>query len=277
MYGSKLLMHSLEKPARPALTWLLGWALTAACLAAPLTMAADSGVGDIQAMVRQWIALKQELSRLQTEWQEHQALLSDEMRLLERRKDELKKRLAEQDDRAEGVDTSFTALQARRQSLQDIVDSLAKSVGVAEQNLQRWQDKLPVVLLGPLRESFSKLPRAGTLTPSAAALAERLQLVLGIYAQLQQLTRSVHVGRMVLTTPDNRQAEMEVVFIGMAVAYAVSADDTRAAMGCLEQATWTWHWRGDLAPAVRQLLSCYRKESPAAFVNLPVQTKGDTP
>jgi len=264
--------HDTLRLARLAL-----FSLIAACSVGPLTLAADPGVAEVQAMVRQWIALKQELSRMQTEWQEHEALLTDEMRLLERRRAELKKRLAEQDEKAKGADTGFAALQGRRRALQDTVASLAKSVEIAEQNLRRRQDTLPPLLLEPLQDSLAKLPRKGMAPTSAASLAERLQLIFGIYAQLQQLTRSVHVGRMVLTTPDNRQAEMEVVFIGLAMAYAVSADDTRAAVGCPSEETWTWHWRRELAPAVRQLLSCYRKQSPAAFVNLPVQTKGDVP
>jgi len=199
------------------------------------------------------------------------------MRLLERRRAELKKRLAAHDEKAKGTHTGSGALQSRRRALQDTVASLAGSVDVAEQSLRRWQERLPPLLLGPLRDSLAKLPRKGTAPASAASLAERLQLVFGIYAQLQQLTRSVHIGRMVLTTPDSRQAEMEIVFIGLATAYAVSADNTRAAVGSADEETWIWRWRGDLAPAVRQLLSCYRKESPPAFVNLPVRTKGDAP
>lgn len=277
MYEPEHLMSSRRQHEILRLTRVAPVFFIAACSVGPLTLTAGSGVAEVQATVRQWIALKQELSRMQTEWQEHKALLTDEMRLLERRRAELKRRLAEQDEKAKGADTGSAALQGRRRALQDTVASLAKSVEVAEQDLRRRQDRLPPLLLEPLNNSLAKLPRRGTAPVSAASLAERLQLVFGIYAQLQQLTRSVHVGRMVLTTPDGPQAEMEVVFIGLATAYAVSADDTRAAVGCPNEETWTWHWRGELAPAVRQLLSCYRKKSPAAFVNLPLQTKGDAP
>ncbi|MBT3376798.1 MAG: DUF3450 family protein [Lentisphaerae bacterium] len=236
-----------------------------------------SDVEEIQTMVRQWIALKQELARSQTEWQEHQALLTDEMRLLEKRRDVLKKRLARQDELAKGSGKGFAGLQGRRRALSKTVASLSGVVEAAEKDLRAWSERLPPLLVGPLQDSFRKLPLPDGASAAPAALAERLQLVFGIYAQLQQLTRSVHVGRMVLAAPDGRQIEMDVMFIGLGAAYAVSADDSQAAVGRSGREGWSWEWQNGVAPAVRQLFACYRKESPAAFVSVPIRLNGETP
>jgi hypothetical protein len=61
-----------------------------------------------------------------------------------------------------------------------------------------------------------------------------------------------------------------VLYVGLAIAYAVSPDNRLAAIGRPGSNGWSWTWEPGLAQSVRRLHEVYRRERTAAFVTVPV-------
>ena len=106
---------------------------------------------------------------------------------------------------------------------------------------------------------------------TADTLADRLRLVFGLLTEIDQFANGVYLFRQPLTDPQQVRREMDILYLGLAVAFAVSADGTSAAAGAPAAGGWEWRWDPALAPSVRTAVAIYRKEQPASFVVLPLE------
>lgn len=258
---------------RCVLAALLGAVVAAPAAPAPTPTSADS-VSALGASVREWLALRREWRRLRSDWQDEQRLLADEERLLQERVAGLRSRIARTDVALASEERALSEFVAARRGVTSSLASAAASVGAAELHLGTWFAKLPSLLQQPLRDSFLSLPQDAD--PNVNALAERAQRVVAIYTELQQLSRGIHAGRMVLPDAAGQEREVDVLFIGIAVGYALAADTDTAAVGRPTVAGWSWQWRPELAAPVRRLFECHRRESSAALVSVPVR-RGESP
>ncbi len=64
---------------------------------------------------------------------------------------------------------------------------------------------------------------------------------------------------------------MDVLYLGLACGYAVSTDNSIAAMGSPSGSGWQWTIQPDIAPEVRSLIQIQKKEQPPALVTLPMR------
>jgi hypothetical protein len=124
-------------------------------------------------------------------------------------------------------------------------------------------------MLQPLEDSFERLPES-TAPENPNILAQRLRLAVSLFSELEQLNCSVHADKLILEDPQGMQQEMDVIFLGLGVGFAVSPDNARAAVGHLMREGMVWEWDPNLASSIRHAWSCYQKEKPAVFVGLPL-------
>jgi hypothetical protein len=237
------------------------------------------GALDIDAFekkVRQWLDLRQELGRVKNEWQEQKELLTDELRMLERQKEGLAKVVETDRNRVQDLEKALDEGRREKDAYASALEKLHPCLLRAENSLKPWQRRLPFFMLQPLAETFKKLPESGApKTPSD--LAQRIRTVISLYSQLEQLNCSIHAEKLIIRDPEGNEREMDVVFLGMAIGFAVSPDNALAAVGHVTAEGVIWNWDPGLAGAVRHAWSCYQKEKPAAFVDLPVDVEDREP
>jgi hypothetical protein len=102
--------------------------------------------------------------------------------------------------------------------------------------------------------------------------ARRLQLLVGVLAEIDDLHAHTHVVRELLDLGHGQtRREMDVVYLGLACAYAVSTDNTFAAVGRPAESGWKWTANPSIAKTVRKLVRIQKKEEPPAIVALPLQ------
>lgn len=235
---------------------------------------ADSEVEQLEALTREWLALRREIGASASEWRVQSQALEAERRLLARQKDVLTAQIGTRAGETRSSADALTATTRDKAMYEAALLALHPELLRAEAHLRAWPERLPPFLLGPLRAGFIKLP-APDVVADAATVAGRLQVVLGLYSEIEQLHRGLHPGRMILTDPAGREVEAEVLFLGLAAGYALAPDGTTAAVGEPAVAGWTWAWDSSLAPAVRRLLACYRKDTPASFVAVPLAVRSE--
>ena len=264
-------------PRGAAVRWLVAAAvatlLAGRVRAAP---AAASGVEQLDTLVEQWVALRRQIAETQEEWRRQRSLLEDEQRLLERRRNNLRQELAETRTALEESRRQQTRARTERDRLRQNILQASDSLDKTRTALLEWRRYLPPFLEAPLAERFDELADM-TGDPDPAALSEQAQTVLGLVSAVEQMHRSIHTGRMLLTPPDGAEREMQTLFLGLAAAFAVSPDGARAAAGSPVNGEWVWSWNAELAPAIRRALAVFRKDETAALVPLPLNIREDSP
>jgi hypothetical protein len=228
------------------------------------------GVDAVQNLVRDWLALRREITRAAGDWEAQKRLLRDEIHLLDQRKEALRQELAARREDEGTKRKELAGAQEETAAARANLERLLGPLTEAEAHLRAWCRGLPDALAVHVRSAAAGLPGESRGT-DLAGIGERVQLVFGLYSQLEKLDRGVHDGRMVLTAPDGRRVEMDVLFLGLAMGYAVSPDGRRAAVGRPGGEGWSWEWRPELAASIAKALAIHRKQEPAAFLALPVR------
>lgn len=236
----------------------------------PVTTRAEElvDVAKFKQRADEWLTLRREIAHSQGEWQKEQELLKSEITLLNEQKAHLTSRLAESKSALQELEKRLSILSEKLPIDGKELEQLEVVVEKSETYLRLWQTRLPAFSQDSFSTVFAQLAPE---TVSEDGLGERLQRLVNLHSQLQQFTRTVHVGSLILTPPNKKPRQMEAVFLGTSVGYAVALDGTQAAVAFPGEEGWQWNWRPELAKNIRNVLACYRKEQPAAFIPLPVK------
>ena len=97
---------------------------------------------------------------------------------------------------------------------------------------------------------------------------------MALYTEIEKLHHDIHDLKELLTMPDDSRREVDVLYLGLARAFAVSTDNAWAANGTPTGKGWHWETRENIADPVRRAISIYKREEPAAFVELPLAIRG---
>jgi len=232
-----------------------------------------SDVDDLEKLVGQWIKLKKEIAQTDAKWQKQKKILASEKMLLQQQNNELNGLLKKKQEQKNRANEELNTQKQKCQQKEKLITNLQNLLLINEEFLHRWSDKLPELLKQEIQLSTQELQEKNR-TVTLANFAKRFQNILGLYSNLQQLNNSIHCGKMLMKN-QKREFEAEVIFLGVAIGYAISPDGKWAAVGIPDKTSWQWQWQNNpkLATTIKQAISSYRKESAGKFVLLPVKAK----
>ena len=226
-----------------------------------------STTSTLEGLVAKWVELRRALTEEEESWEEQRAQLERERALLLKAKETLEQEIAAAREEERSAEAHQARLLARKETLKEALDGCVPALRLAEADLRRWRTLLPPPLLtSPLRKAFDQLQ-----STSEQSVTRRLQVVLSLYGEIERLQYGVHVVKEVLKGDSGRSQEMDVIYLGLAQAFAVSVDDRMAGIGRPIGDGWKWEWRPEIAAEVRKAIAFYRHEKTADFVHLPLR------
>jgi len=232
--------------------------------------AADTDLQRLQAVVTDQVAVRQAAHEAETAWAEQRPAVEGRIAVLRQQAADAEAALAKAQQEAAAGAASRQALEADAQHTREALAALAAPTRAAEARLRALLPRLPEPLTKSLAERLRELPAADVaVTPDD--LQERLRLVVGLLTEIDQFADGVYLFRQPLADPQQVQREMDVIYLGLAMAFAVSGDGATAAAGTPAADGWAWRWDPALAGPVRTAVAIYRKEQPATFVALPLE------
>lgn len=249
-------------------------AIWAVALAAAVASAASDSLDAMDDSVGRWMELRATLAREQREWDERRAQWEKELSLLKRESESLEAGIAAARGRTEALESERNEQTARKKELQDALDRLRAIVGRAEERLKAWAGRVPESLALSAIVGFQNLPES----PAEAdklSLPRRAQAVASLYAQIEALQQGVHGVREALDTGDGGRRQVDVLYIGLARAFAVSPGNDWAAVGVPGEAGWTWSPRPALAADIRTAIDVHQRRETARLVRLPLRVEGE--
>ena len=258
--------HSL-----PALRILALTALLLAGAATTLNAQGDS-LATLEALVAEWSRLRVAIADEQRSWDEQERQWHAEIVLLNKEIEALQEEIGKATSAQESIEADRLKALRDQERLSQMLDGLPVLLERAESALRAWPDQLPPPLRESLESLFLRLMQdSGESKPLGDAA--RLQRVVALYTEIEKLQHDIHVVKEILTMPDGSRKEVDVCYLGLARAFAVSADNAWSGVGVPTGQGWHWETRKDIADRVRLAISIYNREKIATLVDLPLAVR----
>jgi hypothetical protein len=233
----------------------------------------DGDLGQLEALVGQWTKLQLSISEEERSWTSQEAQWRSEIDLLKREKEKLEQAAVEDasilgDQSAQGIQQIV-----ERDRVRGSIDALGSGLERAEADLKQWPNRLPPLLRAQLSDTISDIPTTDSQR-DARSKVQRLQTVLSAYAEIEHVQNAIHVGVEMVDLQNGSRREMDVFYIGLARGFAVSVDQSFAAVADVSDSGWRWEAAPQLAPRIRRAIDVILGHQSAELVPLPFQLKG---
>lgn len=232
-------------------------------------------ITDLDALVGRWMDLRSATADETRQWQARREQWQVEIRLLEEEKAKLAREVDAFKTFASTLEKDRVTLLARKETMKQVLQALEPLIARTEKRLQAWRPWIPTALAPRLGKIFDALPQAAD-TGSQSPLSERIQRVVALYTQIETLQAGLHTTREILDTGNAARRQVDILYIGLARAFAVSPDNLWAAVGAPRAQGWEWTERSAVAPQVRLALQLLERQKTAALVDLPMAVTAPT-
>ena len=230
----------------------------------------DRPTDTLQALVRQLISLQVEANEEETRWQEEKAHLETTLSLLEKERAKLAPEIASAKARTDAAMTEREQLAETIGNAEAVLENTDIALRANGERLLNSYNALPDSLKKPLVLAADRVRDALFGEARSRTLPYKLRLVSAFAADLNRFLSSVHTVKEVHEVGASDPVEVDVLYIGGAIGYYVSPLELHAGVIVRTSDGWKVVPRNHLATAVRRALAVYRKEEPAALIDLPV-------
>jgi hypothetical protein len=233
------------------------------------TVAAIGGEAavDGRVVLERWVETKRLISRENQDWRTEQALLEDRIQLVRRETETLQETTTQVTGNIGEADRKLAELTASVDELKAATAGLGADIVRLEAGVRTLLARAPTPIVEHVKPLSQCIPKPGDET--RVGLSVRFQNVIGILNEVNKFCREITVTSEVREQPDGGQAEVTVVYFGIARAYYCNAASGLAGIGRPGPEGWIWEPHNELAPAIAETIAIYRNEKPAGYILLP--------
>ncbi len=230
---------------------------------------AQQSLSDLDALTARWIALRGTLAEEATLWEQRKAQWEEELKLLREESAALQREIDSNQSFMSETELRRAEAAAGLEQNEAELEALAEQVAAARKRIQEVQPLIPESLRVHLPLSWEEV-EASSL--DAAGRSRSAQNVLAYLSGLETIQNRLHVTRETLEFSGVRR-EVDVLYVGLAAAWAVSPDTTWSAMGKPTAQGWQWSEGGVDPQRVRKAIRVYQQDESASLVTLPLQVQ----
>lgn len=243
-----------------------GLGVLGAAPAAPPPEAAE--IESARQAMRLWVETRKEISAERANAVLSKDMLENRIKLVEAEIGRLRGEVARIEGEMTDADIAREELLERKAGLDDATSALEGVIEQIETRTRGLLVKLPI----PLLQRVSLLSRrlGDDRTTPDGTLAERFMNTIGVLNEIDKFNGDIVTLRESIVLGDGRDAEVDVVYIGLGQAFYVSDDDTDAGRGRITDEGWKWISDPTMAGPVRDVVRILAGERPAAFIKIPV-------
>ena len=234
-----------------------------------------SATEELRVTVSEWVEAMRLIQKEENDWTRDQEVLTNYREGLEKEIADLEDKIADAKTRKEGADAESLKLSEERDRYAAANDELAKLVRGLEENMAA---KLPLIP-APLRadpkvsQSIEDLERDLKLTGDKLneGVSKRLQNLINLTSEIEKFQQTVVLRQELRSDGEGREFNMEVIYFGLSIAYAVNEDGSLALIGKPDAKDgWKFAERKDLAGPIRDLIASTKGDRDPSFVSLPI-------
>ncbi len=229
---------------------------------------------ELRTSVREWVETMRKIQQEENDWSRDQQVLQNYKEGLDREIADLKQQIADARNRKEGADSESLDQSAERDRLAAAKDELSAVVRRLEESLSAQLPALPAPLLAEpkVAQGVEDLNQALALPENKRneGVSKRLMNVINLLTEAEKFQQTVHLRPELHKNADGREFNMQVIYFGLACAFAVNEDGSFSLAGRPAADGWKFQERKDLASDIQKLIAATTGDADAAFINLPI-------
>ncbi len=212
----------------------------------------------------EWIKVRLETARIEGDWLSSRPLLESTVNGLK--------------DRADLLEEKRDHLKAKTAKDREEIDSLKEKNQAAAEDLKATEDRLGALssklielrpMLPPRLSEALELPYRSISNPALGA-GDRMQLVMTMLNRCALFNHTVTCGEEVLAIEGEQGTKsLEVIYWGLAHAYALDRAAGKAWYGSPGPRGWQWEPRPEAVKSVTRLVAVYNDKADPDFVAVP--------
>lgn len=218
-------------------------------------------------VISRYVTTRQQIARLRNEWNSYQEITDRRIRLYEQEIARLSETI-----RAAQEDTT----QAERviAGIRDEIAEMRRANDIIRQAVPELEGKLLELAQffpDPLRNRINPLLQRIGKSRSAS---DSMAVIIGIMNEVDRFNADFNQDSMQKRLPSGEVRLVDVIYVGLALAYYADAEGTVGGVGFPAEGGWQWTERNDLASNIRRSIQFYQGQiKPAMMVDLPVEVK----
>jgi hypothetical protein len=238
----------------------------------PQDTAAPAGSADEIARTREamrlWVETSRTISAEERDWRLAKDLLESRIAATTREIAERRKDIEEAEASITDSDRKRLELVAENDRLKEGTVVLEEIIAGFEARTRSLLKRLPDPIRDRLKPISVQIPEDPATTE--LDLGRRYLNVIGVLNEIDKFNREVSEYSEIRQRPDGTTAEVVTVYFGLGQAYYLGRDGRTAGVGRPGPDGWVWTELDGSIPAITELVSIVRNETPAAYVDLPL-------
>jgi hypothetical protein len=232
----------------------------------------NDNLDQLKQNVEHWINLKKEISTVQNEWLTDRSIIERELSIAKIEKEELRDELKTVSKQQEDIGKNIESLINRKTELENAVNGLIPVLDKAEKDILTFKPYIPEPLYPSLKKEFESIANL----KNRDDIIDRLRNLVSLYLKIETMEHETHLVRDIFTIKDGTKVEMQVLYIGLSQAFAVSSDGKNAQIGKPAESGWEWRDRSEFAAEIQKAILVYSREVPPEILNLPISVKEES-
>ena len=233
-----------------------------------------SPTDELKVTVSEWVQTMREIQEEENEWTRDQEVLINYREGLEKEIADLKEQISDAETRKKGADAETLKQSQERDRFAASKDALAKLLRGLEENMAAKIPLIPAALRAEpkVSQGIEDLERDMKLSEDkqSEGVSKRLLNLINLTTEIEKFQQTVVLRQELRADSKGREFNMQVLYFGLAVAYAVNEDGSFALVGTpTEKDGWKFEERPDLADEILGLIACTTGDQDPKFISLP--------
>jgi len=226
--------------------------------------------------MRLWLETAQKRQAEENSWKTDQEIFTNYKEGLLAEKATYQKQIEEAKQRAQAADQQSTDKISQRDQFIAAEKALAAHLRTMEEEFAKQIPFLPAPLIkmSKMAVGLETLKKNLSLPADQQTddVGKRSANLTEMIAEVEKFQQNVTVSNELHKNAAGQEFNMQVVYIGMAAAYAVNEDASFALIGSPQASGWKFTERNEIAADVKKLIVTATTEKDTSFTTLPVPT-----
>jgi hypothetical protein len=216
-------------------------------------------------IIEEYVETRREIAKASNEWRSYQELSVRRISLYEQEIAELTAAIEKAEAETTQAERAIAKIKGEIAELRQANDIVAQALPGFEDELRELYQYFPTPLKDKVQSLVQQLGKGGQAS-------NRMALVIGILNEVDKFNSDYTLDTFEKTLPSGQTKLVDVVYLGLAVAYYADSDGKFGGVGIPAPGDWEWSEKNDLAPAIREAILYYEGEiKPAMLVDLPIE------
>jgi hypothetical protein len=230
---------------------------------------------DVRTTLRLWVETMKQRQEQNDAWKRDQEVLQNYKDGLVREIEDLKKQIAATKERNQAADKESLDLTAKINAYQEAQKMLGEAVRTLESKAISQAKRLPSTLLKDPRmaQFVTEIQKDAQLSGEKQndGLPKRINNVLSFLGEAEKWQQTIHVKEEVHQLKDGREMNLKVMYLGLSVAYGISAEGQVAIVGTPTADGWAFEEKPELFAPIAEAIASTIGDRDPSFTTLPVR------